>query len=248
MSTASSPTSDSPATTASASSSVAASATAAKVSSSKMSPKRKRKPAHHFKNAQHEFDASMLGVWLFLCTEILMFGGLFVAYAIFNNLYPEAFAEGASHLDWRMGAVNTVILLVSSFTMAMGIYYAQRAKNRKCVQMLALTLLCGLGFMVVKYFEYTHKIHIGLVPGDLFSFTGGESQHLALYFSLYFCMTGLHGTHVLAGMGLILWVLLRARKNEFSSDYYTPVEGVGLFWHLVDLIWIYLFPLLYLVG
>ena len=207
-----------------------------------------RQPAHHFRDAKHEFDASMLGVWLFLCTEILMFGGLFVAYAIFNNLYPEAFAEGASHLDWKMGAVNTVILLVSSFTMAMGIYYAQRAENQKCVAMLALTLLCGAGFMVVKYFEYTHKIHIGLVPGDLFSFSGGESSHLALYFSLYFCMTGLHGSHVLVGMGLILWVLLRARKNEFSGKYYTPVEGVGLFWHLVDLIWIYLFPLLYLVG
>ena len=204
--------------------------------------------AHHFRDAQHEFDSSMLGIWLFLCTEILMFGGLFVAYAIFNNLYPEAFAEGASHLDWRMGAINTVILLVSSFTMAMGIYYAQRTESQKCVAMLAMTLLCGLGFMVVKYFEYTHKIHLGLLPGELFSFSGAESAQLPLYLSLYFCMTGLHGSHVLVGMGLILWVLLRARKNEFSGDYYTPVEGVGLFWHLVDLIWIYLFPLLYLVG
>ena len=204
--------------------------------------------AHHYKDAQHEFDASLLGVWLFLCTEILMFGGLFVAYAIFNNLYPEAFAEGASYLDWKLGALNTVILLVSSFTMAMGIYYAQKSQTQKCVTMLSLTLLCGLGFMVVKYLEYSHKIHIGLLPGELFSFSGAESSQLPLYFSLYFCMTGLHGSHVVAGMGLILWVLLRARKNEFNANYYTPVEGVGLFWHLVDLIWIYLFPLLYLVG
>ena len=159
-----------------------------------------RQHAHHFRDAHHEFESSMLGVWLFLCTEILMFGGLFVAYAIFNNLYPEAFAEGATHLDWKMGAVNTVILLVSSFTMAMGIYYAQKANTQKCVAMLALTLLCGLGFMVVKYLEYSHKIHIGLLPGEFFSYVGGESAQLPLYFSLYFCMTGLHGSHVLVGM------------------------------------------------
>jgi cytochrome c oxidase subunit III len=183
--------------------------------------------AHHFRSMSEQFDAAKLGIWLFLCTEILMFGGLFVGYIIFHGLYPEMFAEGAKQLDWRLGAVNTIVLLFSSFTMAAGIHFAQ--KND-------------------KYFEYTHKFHLGFSPGKFFSAENVEHANLALYFSFYFLMTGLHGSHVLVGMGLIIWVMIRTKKGEFSSEFYTPVEGVGLFWHLVDLIWIYLFPLLYLVG
>lgn len=204
--------------------------------------------AHHFKDLAQQFDAAKLGVWLFLCTEILMFGGLFVGYIIFHEIYPEVFAEGARHLDWRLGAVNTIVLLASSFTMAIGIHYAQTNQRSKSMMALGLTVLCGLIFMVIKYFEYTHKFDLGLKPGDLFHFQGAEHSNLALYFSFYFLMTGLHGSHVLVGMGLIIWVMMRTRRGEFSSEFYTPVEGVGLFWHLVDLIWIYLFPLLYLVG
>jgi cytochrome c oxidase subunit 3 len=204
--------------------------------------------AHHFRDGEHEFEASKLGVWLFLVTEVLMFGGLFVGYIVYHGLYPEMFAEGASFLDWRYGAVNTIVLLISSFTMAAGIYYAQTNNKSKTVQMLAITLVCGAIFMFIKYLEYTHKFHLGLFPGEYFSYEGAQAANLAQYFSFYFMMTGLHGSHVLIGMGLILWVLLRARKGEFSESYYTPVEGVGLFWHLVDLIWIFLFPLLYLIG
>lgn len=204
--------------------------------------------AHHFRDLEQQVDAAKLGVWLFLCTEILMFGGLFAGYIIYHGLYPDMFAEGASHLNWRLGALNTIVLLVSSFTMAAGVHYAQTKQKTKCIRMLAVTVLCGLIFMVVKYFEYTGKIHHGLVPGKFFSFDGAEHANLALYFGFYFLMTGLHGSHVLVGMGLIIWVLLRARKGEFDDQWYVPVEGVGLFWHLVDLIWIYLFPLLYLVG
>jgi cytochrome c oxidase subunit 3 len=204
--------------------------------------------AHHFKSADHEFQSSILGVWLFLCTEILTFGGLFVAYAIFHSLYPHMFAEGATHLNWKFGATNTVVLLMSSFTMASAIYAAQTNNQKKCVINLALTILCGAIFMCIKYVEYEHKIHMGLLPGKLFHYAHAEHSNLALYFSLYFMMTGLHGLHVLIGMCLITWILIRARRGEFNSHYYTPVEGVGLFWHLVDLIWIYLFPLLYLVG
>lgn len=205
--------------------------------------------AHHFNSAEHEFETSKFGVWLFLCTEILMFGGLFVGYAIFHNVHPEIFVEGSKYLDWKMGALNTVVLLVSSFTMAMSIHFAQKNSTKKTVACLAITLLCGIVFLLVKYIEYSHKIHLGLLPGKFFHYTETVTDpHLPLYFSFYFCMTGLHGLHVLIGMGLIFWVLLRARKGEFNSEYYTPVEGVGLFWHLVDLIWIYLFPLLYLVG
>lgn len=204
--------------------------------------------AHHFDNMEQQFSAAKLGVWLFLCTEILMFGGLFVVYAVYHNLYPEMFAEGAKFLDWRLGAVNTVVLLISSYTMAMGIYFAQKNDNKSCAKMMIVTLVCAATFMVIKYFEYTHKFHLGIYPGELFAFEGAQVDNLALYFSLYFLMTGLHGSHVLVGMGLIFWIWRRASKGEFSENYYTPVEGVGLFWHLVDLIWIYLFPLLYLVG
>lgn len=208
----------------------------------------KHKVAHHFESAEQEASSGKLGVWLFLCTEVLMFGGLFVGYLIYHGMYPEVFAEGARFLDWKMGAINTVVLLLSSFTMVLGVHYAKHADSKKTVLFLALTILCAAVFMVIKYLEYSHKFHIGLFPGKFFSYEGAETAYLALYFSFYFLMTGLHGLHVLIGMGLILWVLLRARKNEFSAEYYTPVDGVGLFWHLVDVIWIYLFPLLYLVG
>jgi len=177
-----------------------------------------------------------------------MFGGLFVGYVIFHQLYPEMFAEGAKSLDWRLGAVNTVVLLVSSFTMAASIHFAQTNQKSKSMNMLVITFVCGLIFMAIKYFEYTHKFHLGLYPGSLFTYADGQATNLALYYSFYFLMTGLHGSHVLVGMGLIAWVWWRSSKNEFSGEFYTPVECVGLFWHLVDLIWIYLFPLLYLVG
>ena len=133
--------------------------------------------------------------------------------------------------------------------MVLGIHYSQHNDRKKAVFNLAVTILCGAIFMLVKYFEYTHKIHEGLLPGKWYHGPVPEGiSNIGLYYSFYFMMTGLHGIHVLAGMGLILWVLLRAQKGEFNSQYYTPVEGVGLFWHLVDLIWIFLFPLLYLVG
>ena len=222
--------------------------------------------AHHFRDADHEFDASKLGVWLFLTTEILMFGGLFVGYAIYHSRYPEVFAAGAKFLDWRLGATNTVVLLVSSFTMALGIYFSQTNQRKKAVWSLFITLICAGIFMVIKYLEYQHKFHLGAGPGNFFDLKFDELpenirqlglvgptlpeqlKELPMYFGFYFMMTGLHGSHVLVGMGLILWVLFRARKGEFNSHYYTPVEGVGLFWHLVDLIWFFLFPLLYLIG
>ena len=206
-------------------------------------------PAHHFKDAEHEVAASKLGLWLFLCTEILMFGGLFVGYAIYHSKYPEIFKVGGSFLDWKLGALNTVVLLFSSFTVVASIYYAQVNDKKKVLLNLYLTVICACIFMVVKFFEYSHKIHEGLLPGNLFSYTGvgAEVANLPMYFSFYFCMTGLHGSHVLVGIGLLIWLIVRAHKGHFGPKYYTPIECVGLFWHLVDLIWIYLFPLLYLV-
>ena len=200
--------------------------------------------AHHFESALHEEQASKLGTWIFLCTEILMFGGLFVGYAIYNNLYPHLFLEGSKYLDWQLGALNTFVLLVSSFTMALSIFYAQKNKLKYSTLCLWATLACGFIFLGVKYIEYSHKIHEGLLPGKFFSHKG---ENLGLYFSFYYSMTGLHGSHVLAGMVLIFWLALRSHKKHFGPGRVLALECVGLFWHLVDLIWIYLFPLLYLV-
>lgn len=204
--------------------------------------------AHHFRDAAHQYESSKQGIWLFMVTEILMFGGLFVAYAIFHGIYPEMFAEGASYLNWKMGFLNTLVLIFSSLTMAMGIYFIQHGQKQKANIALITTILCGFVFMVVKYFEYTHKFHDGIFPGKFFTHEGIEHANLALYFSFYFTMTGLHGLHVIIGMSLITWVLIRNIRGDFDKDHYTAVEGVGIFWHIVDLIWIYLFPILYLIG
>lgn len=204
--------------------------------------------AHHFDSYQQQVRAEKLGMWLFLATEILMFGGLFVAYLIYSGEYPQIFKAGAQFLDWKKGAINTVVLLVSSWTMAMSIYYAQKDQIKKSQIMLISTLVCGLLFMLIKYLEYSHKFHEGIFPGQFFSYTGGGFvEGLPLYFSFYYLMTGLHASHVLIGMALIAWVLIRTYKKQIGAHHYMPLEYVGLFWHLVDLIWIYLFPLLYLV-
>lgn len=211
--------------------------------------------ASHYTDEKHQYASNKEGIWLFMVTEILMFGGLFVAYIIYHSMYPALFAEGASFLDWKMGFVNTLVLIFSSLTMALGIYYNQVNQPNKATWALAITLICGAIFMVIKYFEYTHKFHIGIYPGAMLNLEtlkehGYNIQHpnLGLYFGFYFCMSGLHGIHVLLGMALIAWVMIRNMKREFNPNYYTPVEGVGIFWHIVDLIWIFLFPLLYLVG
>lgn len=183
-----------------------------------------------------------------MVTEILMFGGLFVGYFIYHALYPAMFSEGASHLSWQMGSINTVVLIISSWTMAMSIHHIQKGESSKANLKLIITLLCGATFMVIKFFEYKSKFEHGLLPGKFFHAQDFENANLALYYGFYFCMTGLHGTHVLIGMGLIAWVLIRNLRGDFNPHYFTAVEGVGIFWHIVDLIWIFLFPLLYLVG
>ncbi len=206
--------------------------------------------AHHFRDAEHQFDSAKQGIWLFMVTEILMFGGLFVGYAIFHTIYPQMFSEGASHLDWRLGFVNTLVLIASSYTMAMSIHHLQKNEKDQAVTKLWITVLCGVIFMVIKAFEYKAKFDHGLLPGNLLNVEHAHAVHanLGMYYGFYFCMTGLHGLHVLIGMGLIIWLAIRAKRGDFGADYFTPVEGVGIFWHIVDLIWIFLFPLLYLVG
>ncbi len=204
--------------------------------------------AHHFASADDEFEAAKQGMWLFLVTEVLMFGGLFVAYGIFRGLYPEMFYEAHKLLAVKMGTINTIVLISSSLTMALAVSSTQKGQRDRAVLYLVFTFLLACCFLVVKYFEYTHKIHDGLLPGALFSNPELKDPKAPLFFSLYFMMTGLHGVHVLIGMAVIAWVLRRTARGEFGPHYYTPVELVGFYWHFVDLVWIYLFPLLYLVG
>ena len=215
-----------------------------------MSDTNKNQPAtaHHFDSRGQQISAEKLGMWLFLATEVLMFGGLFVGYLIYRGEYPQVFKAGANFLDWKKGALNTVILIVSSFTMALSIYFAQKNRIKACKAMLLSTLMCGVGFMLVKFLEYSHKFHDGIFPGRFFSYSGeGFVEGLPLYFSFYYLMTGLHASHVFIGLALISWALFKTWKNQIGPQNYTPLEYVGLFWHLVDLIWIYLFPLLYLI-
>lgn len=200
-------------------------------------------PPHvHHMDPVTAYHAAKLGMWLFLATEILLFAVLFASFALFRWMYLDEFHKGSHHLDWRLGALNTGVLLLSSFTAALAVGAAQRGKNALVVKLNAFTIFCGGIFLVVKYLEYKSKYEHGFFPGQANYF---EFKN---FLALYFCMTGLHGLHVIIGMGLLTWVLLKARKNRFSGEYYTPVEIGALYWHLVDLIWIYLFPLLYLVG
>lgn len=203
---------------------------------------------HHFAEMKQQFEASKIGMWLFLVTEVLLFGGLFVGYGIMHAKHPEAFVAAHHHLDRVMGAVNTVVLLLSSFTMVLGVWAAQTGQRKKLIVFLLLTLMLAGVFLVVKYFEYSHKFHEGLLPGKYYSHQGDTVPGQFMFFSFYFMMTGLHGIHVVAGMIAITWVLIRAVKGHFSASYYGPVDLVGLYWHLVDLIWIYLFPLMYLIS
>jgi cytochrome c oxidase subunit 3 len=220
---------------------------------------------HHFDTEEQQFDAGKLGIWLFLATEILLFGGLFCAYAIYRANHPEIFVYAHQFLDKILGGTNTVILLCSSLTMAWAVRASQLGQRTLLIALLSLTLLGGCGFMGIKYVEYKAKWEHGLLPGTHFSHQDeGESaaaagaakpgthgkrpSNVQIFFGIYFLMTGLHGIHVLAGMGAIVWILVRSIKGQFGPAYYTPVDFVGLYWHLVDLIWIFLFPLLYLIS
>jgi len=211
----------------------------------------KHQVAHHFYDSRQESGSAKMGIWLFLVTEVLLFSGLFVAYTVIKTLNPEMWKEASATLNTSLGALNTVVLILSSLTVALAVRAAQTnqagEKNKQIVGLLAVTILLAGTFLVVKYFEYTHKIHEGMLPGTHYFFEGVHANNAHLFFGVYFLMTGLHGIHVILGMGVLTWIMIRAAKGHFYKDYYTPVEIGGLYWHLVDLIWIYLFPLLYLV-
>lgn len=203
---------------------------------------------HHFSDTEQQAESAKLGMWIFLVTEVLLFGGLFCAYAIFNAYYPDTFINAHKALNWKLGGLNTIVLITSSVTMALAIRSMQLNDKKKTLMLLASTLLLAAVFMVIKYFEYSHKFHVGQLPGKFYTYEGIAGTNPHIFFSVYFLMTGLHGFHVLGGMGVISWLMYRVQKNHFSAQYYTPIEMTGLYWHLVDLIWIFLFPMLYLIG
>lgn len=202
--------------------------------------------AHHFVDMDQQLSAGKLGMWLFLAQEILFFGGLFMAYAAARYFYPETFLAAHELLDVNMGALNTVVLLTSSLTMALAVRAAQTNNQSQLQIQLVLTILLACVFLVVKYFEYSHKFHAGLLPGKFFA-AQGVVGYPQVFFGIYFTMTGMHGLHVIIGIGVLLWILIRARNGDFNASNFQAVENTGLYWHLVDLIWIFLFPLLYLV-
>lgn len=241
--------------------------------------------AHHFDTPGQQYDSARLGMWIFLMTEVLFFGGLFCAYAVYRASNPEVFVDGHRFLQKPLGAANTVVLIFSSLTMALAVRAAQRGRRRALVGLLAVTILCGLAFLGVKAVEYKQKWDHRLVPGQAriaywFSHEAGPAprkefrpdeayvrehlaqaghqdlgkaelarriEHVGTFMGIYFSLTGLHALHVGIGIGVIFWILVGSIRGRFGCRYFTPVDLVGLYWHLVDMIWIYLFPLLYLI-
>lgn len=211
--------------------------------------------AHHFDTPAQQFDAAKLGMWAFLAQELLFFSGLFVAYGVYRSWYPEMFKEASHQLNKEMGAFNTLVLLFSSLTAALAVRAAQLGKQKATGNYILTTIACAFGFLIVKFFEYRHKFEAGLLPGRFFHPHVEHLEHGATslpanggsFFSVYFMMTGVHGVHVLVGIGVLIWIWIRNNRGDFSKEFFTPVDIVALYWHLVDLVWIYLFPLLYLI-
>jgi cytochrome c oxidase subunit 3 len=204
--------------------------------------------AHYFRSLPQQTAATTQGMWFFLVTEIMFFGGLFAIYGLYRSQFPEAFAAASTHLDVRMGAINTAVLIASSLTMVLGVWGAQTGKRGQTVFWLVLTMALGAAFLVIKGFEYHHKWHEHLIPGPDFRFAGADPAHARMFFHLYFATTGLHALHMLIGLGLVAHLIPRILRREITSEWFDPVEVVGLYWHFVDLVWIFLFPLLYLLG
>jgi cytochrome c oxidase subunit 3 len=202
----------------------------------------------HFETLEQQKEASTLGMWIFIIPEVMFFGGLLAAYMLYRVWYPEAWSEGSAELDIRLGGLNTVVLIGSSLTMAMAVRSAQTGKQKALINYLVATMLLGLVFLVVKGFEYEHKWALHHVPGLNYIQEPDQAPQVAIFLSLYFALTGLHALHMVIGFGIMAVILWMAWRKRFTPEWYTPVEMAGLYWHFVDIVWIFLFPLLYLVD
>jgi cytochrome c oxidase subunit III len=204
---------------------------------------------HHFDDMEQQAEASTLGMWVFLVTEIMFFGGLFMAYLVYRTASPEGFAEASHHLNRVWGTINTAVLIISSLTMALAVRAAQTSAPPKVqVGWILATMSLGAAFLGVKVIEYSDKFRDHLVPGPNFHWAGKHPATAEMFYSLYFCMTGLHALHMIIGLGIMTVIAIMASRRTFDADYFTPVEVSGLYWHFVDIVWIFLFPLLYLIG
>ena len=214
---------------------------------------------HHFENMEQQREASTLGMWVFLVTEIMFFGGMFFAYTLYRSQYPQAFASASNHLSLPLGTINTGVLILSSFTMALAVYSAQIGKRRNLITCLVLTIVLGVTFLGIKAVEYRDKYVDNLIPGSLIPghpfkpegvhlLPGASPQNVEMFYWIYFAMTGMHALHMVIGVGLLSVILYFAARGRYGPEYHNPVEISGLYWHFVDIIWIFLFPLLYLLG
>jgi cytochrome c oxidase subunit 3 len=212
---------------------------------------------HHFADMEQQKNASQLGMWLFLGTEIMFFGGMFLAYLVYRLNYYNEFAAGSRSLDIWLGTINTIVLICSSLTVAMGVRAAQLGKRKTLVVLLLLTLVFGVAFLGIKGVEWYQKYEEHHIPGNSFDVSDIihaypqlhiDPAHEQIYFSLYFAMTGLHALHMVIGLGIFIFLTYYAWKGRYTPEYYTPIEIGGLYWHFVDIVWIYLFPLLYLID
>ena len=204
--------------------------------------------AHHFDSLAQQSEATTLGMWVFLVTEVLFFGGLFATYMIYRSWYPAAFAAASHELDVTLGTVNTVVLITSSLTMALAVHAAQLGQRKLLMTFLILTMILGTVFLGIKSVEYYHKFAEHHVPGADFQFEKEHILHAQIFFSLYFVMTGLHAVHMIIGIGIMLVMLYWSWSGTITPEYFSPIEISGLYWHFVDIVWIFLFPLLYLIG
>jgi cytochrome c oxidase subunit 3 len=204
--------------------------------------------AHHFDTLEQQAEATTLGMWVFLVTEVLFFGGLFLVYTVYRTWYPDAFVAASHELDVTLGTINTAVLITSSLTMALAVRAAQLGERRTLMMFLVLTMLLGGVFLGIKSVEYYHKFVEHHVPGPSFQFEKEHVRHAQIFFSLYFMMTGLHALHMVIGFGIMAVMLWWAWRGTITKEYYSPIEISGLYWHFVDIVWIFLFPLLYLIG
>ena len=204
--------------------------------------------AGHFDDLEQQHEAGRLGMWTFLASEVMFFGGAVAAFAVYRFLELEGFSAASRRLDLALGSINTVVLIGSSLTMALAVRAGQTGSRRGQVAGLAATFLLGAAFLVIKGFEYAHKAHDHLIPGPGFEFAAEHARPAFVFFSFYFALTGIHALHLIVGLGVILVALARARRGAFTPGHHSMLEVTGLYWHFVDVAWIFLLPLLYLIG
>jgi cytochrome c oxidase subunit 3 len=212
---------------------------------------------HHFEDLEQQHASERLGMWMFLATEVLFFGGLFGAYTCYRIWYPAEFEYASSYMNVKIAAINTFLLITSSLTMTLAIRAAKLGDRSSLYRNLLLTFVLGAGFMVLKGFEYAHDFHEHYLPGDSFAHShmktdaereGLDTGKVRLFLCFYYIMTGIHGIHIIVGLGCILWLVQQTYANKIPPENYSTVECVSLYWHLVDAIWLFLMPLLYLAG